>query len=195
MSKPEPMIVGSEILIVDDEPANLQLLLEILEAESYEIRVALNGHTALEQVATRLPDLILLDILMPDMDGYAVCRQIKSNPQSQDIPVVFLSALQDLDAKMKGFEAGGQDFVAKPFQETEVLARIKNHLTLRAFQTNLEEQIEAEILTSRESERSFQERLRQLISISDTLSKAISIDTLLHQAVSLGRSELGFDRI
>jgi two-component system, sensor histidine kinase and response regulator len=119
-----------DILVVDDTPANLRILTSMLQSYGYRVRPAINGQVALTAVASSLPDLILLDIMMPGLDGYEVCRQLKSNPTTRDIPVIFISALDDTLDKVRAFEVGGIDYIAKPFQIEEVMARIVNHLTL-----------------------------------------------------------------
>jgi len=130
----------AEILIVDDIPANLKLLTDILTEEGYRVRPAGGGYLALRSVAIRLPDLILLDVKMPDMDGYEVCRRLKSDEKSRHIPVLFVSALDDTADKVKGFMAGGVDYITKPFQAEEVLARVEMHLALHRLQEQLEAQ-------------------------------------------------------
>lgn len=119
------------ILIVDDNPQNLKLLGNILESNNYDTAIAMNGKQALEFIDSELPDLVLLDVMMPDMDGYEVCRSIKKNRTSKDIPVIFLTARKDIDDLVKGFEAGGIDYVTKPFNSTELLVRMKTHLDLK----------------------------------------------------------------
>ncbi len=129
-----------DILIVDDEPKNLTVLREMLVKEGFTVRPALSGALALHAVEAKQPDLVLLDIMMPDMDGYEVCRQIKDRPEHAAIPVLFISALDDTKDKVRAFEAGGQDYISKPFQFQEVLARVRTHLRLRDLQTALEAQ-------------------------------------------------------
>jgi CheY-like chemotaxis protein len=121
---------GGSILIVDDTPANLRLLADILFAEGYTIYEAPDGPTALERVTETPPDLILLDIWMPGMDGYEVCRRLKANEQTRDIPVMFISALSDVDGIVKAFDVGGVDYVTKPVKMKEVIARVASQLTL-----------------------------------------------------------------
>lgn len=121
----------ADILIVDDTPNNLRVLSSILQEQGYEIRKAINGKMAIRSVQTDPPDLVLLDIKMPDMDGYQVCSQLKSMEASRDIPVIFLSALDDVFNKVLAFQVGGVDYITKPFQVEEVLVRVKTHLTLR----------------------------------------------------------------
>ncbi len=119
------------VLIVDDTPENLQLLGHMLESQGYEVLVATNGPDALENAgAIPSPDLILLDIMMPDMDGYEVCRRLKADPGTKRIPVIFISALGMPDQKIQGFIEGGVDYITKPFQAEEVLARVHTHLQL-----------------------------------------------------------------
>ncbi len=119
------------IVIVDDNPQNLHVLEKLLKENSYSVRPALSGTAALNAMKSILPDLILLDIRMPEPDGYEVCRRIRADERLQDIPVIFISALDAVEDKIKGFEAGGIDYITKPFQKEEVLARVRTHLTLK----------------------------------------------------------------
>ena len=130
------MYVGN-ILIVDDTPGNLDLLIDILETNDYEVRVARSGKRALAAVAAARPDLIMLDINMPEMDGYEVCRRLKQDPDSHEIPVIFLSISDDVIDKVTAFRAGGADYVTKPFQAEEVLARVENQLKISRLQREL----------------------------------------------------------
>ena len=127
------------ILVVDDTKMNLRILVEALGNEGYRVRPALNGEIALEAAQKEVPDLILLDILMPGMDGYQVCETLKQDENLKEIPVIFISALDEVGDKMKGFRAGGVDYISKPFQTEEVLARVRTHLTLRNLQKDLQE--------------------------------------------------------
>jgi len=120
----------SNIVIVDDLPNNLRILSEILQSGGYNVRPAINGEIALKSITSHLPDLILLDIRMPGMDGYEVCRQLKSDPRTREIPVIFISALNDIEDKLAAFNAGGADYICKPFQTEEVLARVATHTAL-----------------------------------------------------------------
>ncbi len=122
------------IMIVDDTPANLKLLEEMLRQHGYEVRSFPRGRFALSAAEQETPDLILLDINMPEMNGYEVCEKLKSNPRLSGIPVVFLSALNEIADKVKGFRAGGVDYISKPFQFEEVQARMETHLKLRRAQ-------------------------------------------------------------
>lgn len=132
------MTATGDILIVDDKPDNLKLLFDALKREGYDVRRVLSGPQALEVVQFAPPDLILLDILMPEMDGYEVCQQLKANPQTQGIPVIFLSALDEPFDKAKAFRIGGADYVTKPFQIVEVLARIEHQLTILRLQRSMQ---------------------------------------------------------
>jgi DNA-binding NtrC family response regulator len=127
----QPTSVPEEILVVDDTPANLRLLTELLTRQNYHVRPASNGALALKSVAAKIPDLILLDVNMPGMDGYEVCRRLKADEKSGRIPVIFISAFGDTRQKVTGFEAGGVDYITKPFEAEEVLARVRTHLRLR----------------------------------------------------------------
>jgi two-component system sensor histidine kinase/response regulator len=125
------------ILIVDDNPNNLRLLITLLSEQGYETRPANNGARALNTVQKQKPDLILLDINMPEMDGYEVCRQLKATPETADIPVLFISANDELHDKVKGFDVGGVDYISKPFEPQELFARVRTHLQLKQAQDQL----------------------------------------------------------
>jgi PAS domain S-box-containing protein len=128
-----------DILLVDDEVPNLQLLTHLLSEEGYKVRPAERSKMAIESALARPPSLILLDVRMPEMDGFEVCRRLKQDKRTRDIPIIFVSALQDLQDRIRCFEAGGVDFISKPFHELEVLARVRTHLNLRDMQLHLEE--------------------------------------------------------
>ena len=128
------------VLIVDDTPNNIQILSEALVQQGYQVRGAVNGSMSLISVKHLRPDVILLDIKMADMDGYEVCRQLKADPETANIPVIFISALDDALNKVKAFAVGGVDYVTKPFQFPEVLARIENQLTIGRLQDDLQRQ-------------------------------------------------------
>jgi len=130
-----------DILIADDTPANLRLLSNMLSDQGYKVRAVINGQMALTAVRAAPPDLILLDIRMPGMSGYEVCEALKADPSTQDIPVIFISALDEIHDKVKAFTVGGVDYVTKPFQFEEVLARVQTHLALRNLQRQLQEEI------------------------------------------------------
>lgn len=129
-----------QILVVDDTPANLKLLTDILTYNGYQVRPASSGRIALRSVLVEIPDLILLDIKMPEMDGYEVCKQLKDNPVTKNIPVVFISALDEMADKVKGFNVGGIDFITKPFQAEEVLIRVETHISIHRLRNELQVQ-------------------------------------------------------
>ena len=128
------------ILLVDDQPANLQVLSQTLESLGSKLLFAKNGETALAIAQKARPDLILLDIMMPGIDGFEVCRRLKANPDTQKIPVIFLSALDETGDKVRGLQLGAVDYVAKPFQPEEVIARVNTHLTIHRLSTEVQKQ-------------------------------------------------------
>lgn len=130
----------TQILIVDDQPNNLRLLAGILKGHGYSVRSLQKGEAVYLSVLNSPPELILLDIIMPDLDGYAVCEQLKADDRTAQIPIIFISALHDSDEKVKAFSVGGVDYVTKPFDERELLLRVKTHLTIQAAQQQIEEQ-------------------------------------------------------
>ncbi len=119
------------ILIVDDEPRNIQLLGNILKKEQYEVEFAMNGKGALEWAVSKRFDLILLDIMMPGMNGYTVCKKIKSNDSTKNSPIIFLSAKSESEDIVEGFSVGGADYITKPFKTPELLARVKMHAEMK----------------------------------------------------------------
>ena len=133
--------IKSDILIVDDTQENLVTLRRILTEQGYKVRPAINGTLALQMARKAIPDLILLDIRMPGMDGYEVCRRLKADAATCEIPVLFLSALDDTEAKVKAFEVGGVDYITKPFHVEEVIARVQTHVTLRRIQKQLQDHV------------------------------------------------------
>ena len=142
-SPPSPTtkpLSSANILLVDDQPKNLRLLSDLLEEQGYEVQQAINGAVALQAVALDKPDLILLDIHMPEMDGYTVCQQLKADPTTQSIPVIFVSALDEAWDKVRAFSAGGVDYITKPFKVVEVLARVENQLKIQQLQQALKAQ-------------------------------------------------------
>jgi DNA-binding response OmpR family regulator len=147
----------ASILVVDDHPDNLRGLSMLLQVENYKVRKAASGAMALETVRAQLPDLILLDVRMPEMDGFEVCAALKRSPQTCEIPILFISASDEVDDKVKAFEVGGADYITKPFRVREVLARVRHQLTIQQqrqeltalyqqvqhLNTDLEQQIQA----------------------------------------------------
>jgi len=127
------------IFLVDDRQENIQVLAPLLLAENYEVLVAYSGLEALEKVEEVKPDLILLDVNMPGIDGYETCRRLKSSPSTADIPVIFLTAQSNQDSIQAGFDAGGVDYVSKPFNRSELMSRIKTQLSLKMHSDHLEQ--------------------------------------------------------
>jgi two-component system sensor histidine kinase/response regulator len=129
------------ILIVDDTPTNLGVLVETLGDAGYELRVAEDGEEALAQTAKTLPDLILLDVMMPGIDGFETCRRLKARESTRDVPVLFMTALNETADKVKAFGAGGVDYITKPIEHEEALARVRTHLALRRLRRELQDQL------------------------------------------------------
>ena len=128
MAKLTVDVAGCRILAVDDTPANLEVLIEFLEGEGFDIAIATGGEKALELAGNSKPDLILLDVMMPGIDGFETCRRLMEQEDLEDVPVIFVTARNDLEAIMQGFKAGGDDYVTKPFNKVELLARIRTRL-------------------------------------------------------------------
>jgi putative nucleotidyltransferase with HDIG domain len=161
-----------KILAVDDTPASLKLLTDILKAEGYDVRAAINGELALHSATSNPPELVLLDIRMPEMDGFEVCRRLKAQPETSHVPVIFVSALTDTDEKVHGFELGAVDFVTKPYQREELLARVRTHLEVDRLRNHLEEAVDERTRKLRES----QDQLRRsLLDFITAISATIEI--------------------
>jgi len=133
-------IAGAHILVVDDRPNELQLLIEILRASRCRISVAFDGAQAYNRAQLIAPDLILMDVRMPRMDGFTACRLLAANPATQDIPILILTAVDKLDDRIRGLELGAMDYIVKPFEPAEVIARIRNHLK-KIIRTRLDEHL------------------------------------------------------
>jgi len=149
------------ILVVDDQPANLKVLLSFLKDHRFQIRIAEDGERTLQVLENFQPDIILLDVMMPGMDGFETCRRIKENKQTANIPVIFMTALDNVEDKISGFEAGGVDYITKPFQQIEVLTRINTHVRLRRKELELEKALDEVIR---------QQKLFKKLSITDDLT-------------------------
>jgi two-component sensor histidine kinase/AmiR/NasT family two-component response regulator len=161
-----PMSTKGILLIVDDQAPFLQWLQVLFVRHGYEVATADGGTPALAAVRDAKPDLILLDVMMPDLDGYETCRRLKALPETRDIPVIFLSALDSSEEKVKGFQAGAVDFIQKPFAEEEALLRVQTHLELAGLRRSLEDQVwertrelEAEIEARAQVERELRDSL------------------------------------
>lgn len=180
-----------DILIVDDMPDNLRLLSTMLTSHGYHVRKAINGHLALQGAQISPPDLILLDINMPQMNGYEVCEQLKLSEKTKDIPVIFISALDDVLEKVKAFQVGGVDYITKPFQVEEVLARVQNQLSLRSLQCKLQLQarelhdrnsrLQEEIAERQRAEESIRFLLETTRAIGEAVDFHSALEVILHQ--------------
>lgn len=146
------MELNKKVLVVDDAATNIEILLELL-GNTYDVMVAINGNMALEIAAEDNPDLILLDILMPDMDGYEVCKRLKENEITKNIPVIFITAKTDEESMETAFLCGGVDYVTKPFNPRELLSRVNTHLQLKMMMNHLESIVEKEISKRKEQEK------------------------------------------
>lgn len=153
------------VLIVDDNSNNLGVLYDLLDNASFEVWVAQDGESAIEKVGYALPDLILLDIMMPGIDGFETCNRLKANPLTADIPVIFMSAMSESVDKVKGLSLGAVDYITKPFQQEEVLARVKLHLKLYYLTKKIEKQ-------NQELEQRVQERTAELSRTLHELKQA-----------------------
>jgi two-component system sensor histidine kinase/response regulator len=136
---PAPALPKSRVLVVDDISQNLQVVGTMLRVEGYQVTPATSGSQALERAQSRPPDLILLDLMMPDMDGLEVCRRLKADPSTREIPIIFLTASNEMEHLVQGFEAGAVDYVTKPFNAPELLARVRTHLELKHARQRLRE--------------------------------------------------------
>ncbi|MDM8537574.1 response regulator [Desulfobacterales bacterium HSG17] len=166
------------ILIVDDEPSNLQVLLEFLGNRNYRVLIAAGGIEAINIANSVQPDLILLDILMPGMDGFEVCKKLKNTDETREIPIIFMSALSDTDNKIKGFDLGAADYITKPFNQKETLARIETHLSITRLRKNLKEQntrLEIEIKERIKAQEELQESKALLQAAMDHSPAGIAI--------------------
>ncbi|BBL70687.1 two-component system response regulator [Methylogaea oryzae] len=173
------------MLVVDDNPDNLRVLEGVVKHAQCRVRLALSGEMALRAIALQKPDIILLDVRMPDLDGYEVCRRLKADPDTCDIPVIFISALQEVEDKVNGFRAGGVDYVVKPFQAEEVISRIRIHLELATARRALREM-------NTDLEYRVQERTRELQAANANLTLRAMQERALSEimALSLAKTEM-----
>lgn len=185
----EHLLIQRDIMVVDDNPANLKLLEGMLGQQGYEVRSFPGGRLALAAAKRNPPDLILLDINMPEMNGYEVCGQLKASRELSSIPVIFLSALNELEDKVKGFRAGGVDYICKPFQFEEVRVRVENHLNLHELRQALKRQNEhlEELVTQRTAE--LQIALKQIESTYDETLHALGGALDLRDNATAGHSQ------
>ncbi len=171
----------SYILAVDDTPSSLKLLTDLLSAEGYKVRPAINGELALRAATAQTPELILLDANMPGMDGFEVCRRMKQEPKLSEVPVIFVSALSEMPEKLRGFEFGAVDYVTKPYQRKELLARVRTHLELHRLRNYLEEMVEQRTRSLRQSEERLQKTLLESVSAMSTIIELRDPYTAGHQ--------------
>ncbi len=156
-----------KILAVDDTPAALKLLTELLQAEGYEVRSAINGELALHSAISNPPELILLDVRMPVMDGFEVCRRLKAQPETRDVPIIFVSALSETNDKVNGFELGAVDFVTKPYQREELLMRVQTHLEITRLRNRLESLVDERTNELRSSMLAFVTAIASTVEMRD----------------------------
>ncbi|MBD2187465.1 hybrid sensor histidine kinase/response regulator [Pseudanabaena mucicola] len=164
---------NASVLIVDDTIYNIQLLSLMLVKQGYEVEQASSGLEALEKIEQKLPDIILLDIRMPGLNGYEVCTKLKANPRTKHIPIIFISSVEEVSEKVEAFSVGGVDYISKPFQLIEVLARIETHLRLCALQKKLQEQNERLQLSSEALSRSLEQE-RELSQMKTDFISVVS---------------------
>lgn len=157
-----------KILIVDDTPKNIQVVGSILQKKDYQVAFATNGHRALQAINDNDYDLILLDVMMPRLNGYDTCKQLKTMPRGKHVPVIFLTAKNDEKSMIEGFDSGGIDYVTKPFNQRELLARVETHLKLKDYEDNLEEKVRQLTWEIEETQR---EILITMGTIGETRSK------------------------
>jgi len=203
-ANPGDEVAVEKLLIVDDNPINLSVVVEYLEEAGYDVLVALDGEEALKRAAYSSPDLILLDVMMPGMDGFETCRRLKADQATADIPVIFMTALDDVSDKVAAFEAGGVDYISKPFQPEELLARVRTHLALRRARLHLSIQngvLEEEVSARREVEaalRASEQSFRRLFETADDgialldpdLGTIVDVNTRMLDLVQRTRGEL-----
>ncbi|MEK0185071.1 MAG: response regulator [Oscillatoriales cyanobacterium] len=184
-------VTTKDIMIVDDMPDNLRLLSTMLTSHGYQVRKAINGQLALQGAQMSPPSLILLDINMPKMNGYEVCQKLKKNDNTKDIPIIFISALDDVLEKVKAFQVGGADYITKPFQIEEVLARVESQLSLRSLQSKLQQQarelqernalLEQEITERKRAEEEIRFLLETTRAIGESVDFNSALEVILHQ--------------
>ena len=159
--------MSKQILVVDDTPANVKLLVDVLTAKGYAVTSAVNGEQALARIAERAPDLVLLDIMMPGLSGYDVCRQIRANPATALLPVVLCTSLDPKQERVNGIEAGADDFIPKPINQQELFARVKSLLRIKA----LQDEVKAQTAQLAEWNLKLEDRVREQLAQVDALSR------------------------
>ena len=192
MNKKNSQYLPDNILVVDDAPENLRLLSSMLEHHGYNVRKAINGRIAINGAQIAKPDLILLDINLPDIDGYEVCKKLKSLEKTKEIPIIFISAYSEEVDKVRAFEVGGRDYITKPFQLSEVLARVENQLSIYQLQMELKERnskLEKEIIERESAEK----KLHFLYLTTEAMSAALDIDSALEITLQQICTNIGWD--
>jgi PAS domain S-box-containing protein len=189
MSNPQNPSLKGNILIVDDNPANLDLLSGILSEQGYKVRLIPDGQLALMSVQSTRPDLILLDILMPEMDGYQVCEKLKADERTKDIPVIFVSAVHEVFDKVKAFSLGGVDYITKPFEAKEVLARIENQLRISRLSTQLLEQ-NAQLTEQKELLQTIFDHIPVMVTLYDANGRVQWVNRELERVSGWSRAEI-----
>ncbi len=180
MTEEPTTLHAPDILIVDDTLPNLQLLASVLKEEGYKIRPANSGEMALQAISKKIPDLILLDIKMPQMNGYEVCEKLKSQDETKDIPIIFISALNDISDKIKAFNVGGVDYINKPFQFEEVKARVATHLKLQTYQHEMAQKVAKGVEEINALNQEIIDTQRELIFTMGEICETRSKETGLH---------------
>lgn len=181
----------ADILVVDDTPDNLRLLIRILQKNGYKVRPVTNGYSAIDAIQSSPPDLILLDIMMPDIDGYQLCQNLKASALFSDIPIIFLSALEEGINKAKAFEVGGVDYITKPFQVKEVLARVSNQLAVRSLQIELQQKnqklTEQNVILQQEiaERKQVEMETRLLLKATQAISKSENFESAIDVILEL----------
>ncbi len=186
------------ILIVDDIPKNIELAANILQAKNYNITFATSGETALEKVKSINFDLILLDVMMPGMDGFEVCKRLKSDPETKEIPVIFLTAKSETENVVQGFELGAVDYVTKPFSTEELLARVKTHINIRKKyleKVHLENQLLSDVQpvddqTRQQLETQLEEKKKELNQVNLFYELRSQMDKLIQEKNPVARMEI-----
>ncbi|GCL42477.1 hybrid sensor histidine kinase/response regulator [Anabaena sp. FACHB-1250] len=176
----------SIILVVDDNPTNLEILDHALNQEGYKVRIEAEGLNVMKQARLSIPDLILLDIMLPDINGFEVCQQLKADPLTKSIPIIFMTALADTVDKIKGLNLGAVDYITKPFQKQELLARVRGHLQLRELTKTLEIQNQQLIELKSELENRVAERTAEL---SQALEKEKEVNQLKSRFITMASHE------
>lgn len=184
----------TNVLIVDDQPDNLRTLSAMLTKQGYKVRKAISGEVALETARLDPPSLILLDIRMPHMNGYEVCSALKQSMETSNIPVIFLSALDDVVDKVRAFTAGGADYITKPFQAEEVLVRVQHQLTIQCQRHQLQQEVQ-ERRYAEELLRVQLQREKLLADVTHHIRETVHLDEILEKTVAEIQALLKVDRV